>query len=357
MHVQAGLDRADKIRIQLDNLFNRNKPTGSFREAYIEITGDHRCSGLLRNCDRSRLREAAGGRLFEAVNQGTFASILADAVNRALVREYSEANERGNWRAFCEVTNVRDFRAQKRGRLGGYGNLPAVAENGAYGALTTPTDEEATYAVTKRGGTETISLEAVANDDVGLIRRIPLKLATAAHRTLFAYVTDFIKNNPTIYDTKALFHADHNNIGSAALDAASFAAARLAMRKQTEKDSATVLGLALKHMLVPPDLEETAFNLFQRTETNDPTFIQAVNPTIHVVPHWTDANNWFATADTAQVPLIEMGFFGGEEPQVFIADNPAAGSLFSNDQLVMKIRHIYNGAVLDHRGFYGAIVA
>lgn len=357
MHVQPGLDRADKVSARLEAFFNRGKPAGSFRDIYVDITGDHRCTGLFRNCDRARLREAAGGRFFEAINQNTFSYILGDAVNRALVREYSAANERANWRAFCEVVEVRNFRAQRRGRLGGYGTLPTVAENGPYAALTTPSDEEVTYTVAKRGGTETLSLEAIANDDIGLIRRIPVSLANAAHRTLYAYVTDFFKNNPTIYDTKALFHADHGNLGTAALSPESFAAARLAMRKQTDPDSGATLGLSLKNLLVPPDLEETAFNLFQRSATNEPTFIEAVNPRIHVVSHWTDVNNWFACADSAQTPLIEMGFYGGEEPQVIVASDATAGSLFSNDQMVMKIRHIYNGAVLDYRGFYGAIVA
>lgn len=357
MRVQPGMDRADKIAAQFDSFFNRSKSATSFRDIYTDVTGDHRCSGLFRNCDRARLREAVGGRFAEAIGQGTFASILGDAVNRALIREYNAAAERGMWRAFCEVVNVTNFRAQKRGRLGGYGSLPEVSENGAYAALTTPTDEQASYSVSKRGGTETISLEAIANDDVGLIRRIPVALANAAHRTLFAYVTDFLKNNGAIYDTKTLFHADHNNIGTAALDAESFAAARLAIRKQTEKDSAAVLGLSLRHMFIPPELEETAFNLFQRNTSNEPTFIESVNPLIHVVPHWTDANNWFATADAMQAPVMELGFYGGEEPQIFVADSPTAGSMFNNDQLVMKIRHIYAGAVVDYRPAYGAIVA
>jgi hypothetical protein len=39
-------------------------------------------------------------------------------------------------------------------RFGGYGNLPTVGQGAPYTALTSPTDEEATYAPAKRGGTE-----------------------------------------------------------------------------------------------------------------------------------------------------------------------------------------------------------
>jgi len=43
-------------------------------------------------------------------------------------------------------------------------------------------------------------------------------LARAAKRTLGKFVFDFIRTNPTIYDSVAFFHNDHANLGSAALD-------------------------------------------------------------------------------------------------------------------------------------------
>jgi hypothetical protein len=304
------------------------------------------------------LREAvAGTRFAEAVSAATFGDILGDSITRAMIREYGALEAYQDWRWLCDVVPVTDFRTQERARMGGYGNLPAVAENGAYAALSTPTDEKATYAATKRGGTETVSLEAIANDDVGALRRIPMALATSAGRTLYEFVYNFLATNPVIYDGLALFHATHANLGTAALNEASFAAARLAMKKQTELDSAKRLGITLRHVAVPSDLEEIAYDLFVRQSNNDETFVQSRKPTVHVVDYWTDTNNWFATADNAQVPLIELGFYGGEDPQLFIQDNPTQGSLFSNDQVKYKIRHIYSGAVRDFRGFYGAIVA
>ncbi len=63
-------------------------------------------------------------------------------------------------------------------------------------------------------------------------------------------------------------------------------------------------------------------------------------------------------ADPRQIPTIEVGFLNGrEEPELFVQDTPNVGSLFSNDQVIYKIRHIYSGAVMDFRGFYKAVVA
>lgn len=354
--VEAGVDRADKVKAMFDDFFDKTKPAMSFREAYIEVTGDKRVTGQFSACDMKRLREAAGENFREAVSASTFSNILGDSITRAMIREYGALEAYQDWRWICDVVPVSDFRSQQRTRMGGYGNLPGVSENAAYTALSSPTDEKATYAVTKRGGTETLSLEAIANDDVGIIRRIPLALATAAGRTLYEFVFNFLSSNAAIYDTKALFHTDHANTGTAALDAVSFAAARLAVKRQTEQDSGKRLGLTLRHLAIPADLEEAAFNLFVRNTNLDETFVQSRKPTVHVIDYWTDANNWYATTDNSQCPLLEIGFYGSEQPELFVQDQPTQGSLFSNDQVKYKIRHIYGGAVRDWRGFYGAIV-
>jgi hypothetical protein len=66
---------------------------------------------------------------------------------------------------------------------------------GSYTALTSPTDEEATLSLSKKGNTETITLEMIANDDVGVIARIPQRLARAAKRTLYKAVFDPLRLN------------------------------------------------------------------------------------------------------------------------------------------------------------------
>jgi hypothetical protein len=356
--IEMGEGRAEKMGQMLDDFFNPEKRAMSFRECYREITGDRNVTGLVGNCDETRLREAAGASGFrEAVSSSTFSNILGDSITRAMIREYGNLPQYQDWRWLCDVVSVSDFRTQERTRLGGYGNLATVAESAAYAAVTSPGDEKATYAATKRGGIETITLETIANDDVGLIRRIPRALAHAAARTLYEFVYDFLADNPTVYDGKTLFHSDHANTATDALAEASFYAARLAFIKQTELSSDKRLGLTLSHLVIPPDLAKTAHDLFVRDTNNDPNFAQVNAPTVHVANYWTDPTDWFATADNAQVPLIELGFYGSEDPEIFVQDQPNQGSLFSNDQIKYKIRHIYGGAVRDVRGFYGAIVS
>jgi hypothetical protein len=184
-----------------------------------------------------------------------------------------------------------------------------------------------------------------------------VKLSRAAKRTLSKFVLDFIRSNPTLYDGVAFFHATHGNLGSAALDATSLAARRLAMLKQAEGDSLDRLGIGPKFLVVPVDLEQTASDLFVRNTNNDKSFINELTLQVLPVWYWTDANDWALVADPVEVPSIEVGFLdGNEEPELFVQDNPTVGSMFSNDKLTYKIRQIAGATVVNYRGFDKSVV-
>lgn len=323
----------------LDEFFagdGRTPVTSSIRECYIDITGDEKVTGRVADCDRARFREALG--------LSSWQDALGNALQRAMVREYRENPHYAVWRKIVSVSNVGNFRTQHRTRIGGYGDLSAVAEGGNYLPLVSPGDESSSFAVSKRGGIETISLEMIRSDNINAVRNVPKRLAAAAVRTLSRFVLNLLRDNAAIYDGKALFHADHGNLGGAPLSAVSLAAARAAMRRQREPDSGDVLGIEPRYLLVPFDLEEAAVNLFRRDGNLDRTAQQSSGIEVLPVWCWEDEADWCLMADPMQCTCIEMGFLDGqEEPDLFLQDSPHAGSLFSNDQLRYKIRHIYGG--------------
>ncbi|MBI1206804.1 MAG: hypothetical protein GC191_05890 [Azospirillum sp.] len=348
VHLVEGRDQ--KVARMLDALFDpADRSVISIREAYVQITGDSRFTGNVRSCDQGLLRESLGSQ--------SFADVLGDSISRMMIRDYNTTGIYDVWRDLVRIVPVSDFRTQERVRFGGYGDLPGVAEGEPYMSLDSPTDEKATYAATKRGGTEDITLEMITNDDVGVVVDVPRKLARAAKRTLSKSVLDFLTNNPVIYDGVALFHADHGNLGTAALSSTSVGVGRKAMRSQTEKDSGERLGIGPRFLWVPDELEETAFNLFRRSTNLDADFVQSLQLAVRPVWCWSDTNDWCLSADTNDVPVIEVGFLKGQqEPELFVQDSPTSGSLFSNDIITYKIRHIYGGAVIDFRGLYKGAV-
>ncbi|MBC7964235.1 MAG: hypothetical protein H7Y05_14985 [Steroidobacteraceae bacterium] len=350
-HLRASVteDQQDKHAARLDDFFTGK--VQSFKACYQDITGDTRITGQLRDAVKFQASIVSTG----------FTEMLGDSIARRMVAEYN-ASGLSDWKKICTVVPLADFRTQRRPRMGGYGDLPAVAQSGLYGALASPLDEESTYAASKRGGTEDITLEAIKNDDIGMVRRIPQKLGRAGARTLYKFVFDFLATNAVVYDALALFVAGHNNLGVAALAKATLQANRLAMMKQTEQGSAEPLGIGPRYLVVPLDLADLAYELTAQPNLAGfmPTVSDSIkNQTWEIIPvkTWVDINNWYTVADPADIPTIEIGFLDGkEEPELFVQDLPSVGSMFSNDRITYKIRHIYGGAVEDFRGFQGNIV-
>lgn len=362
LDVEITEGRHTRIAEMLDAFFDPahkdHRSVQSFRECYREITGDAKVTGRLQDCDPIRLREAAGESAFrESLDSTSFGNVLGNSITRRLVADYRDMGQYDVWRQIVSVVPVNDFRTNERTRYGAYGDLPAVGEGDPYSNLASPGDEKATYAITKRGGVEEITLEMIRNDDVGAIRRLPLKISRAAKRTLAKFAFDFLRTNPIGYDGIALFHASHGNLGASALDATQLAAGRLAMLKQAELGSADRLGIGPKNIVVPLDLVETANNLFNRNTNLDKTFIQDMSLNVIPVWYWTDTNDWCLTADPNDIPTIEIGFLdGNEEPELFVQDMPNAGSIFTHDKLTYKVRHTYGGNVIDYRGLWKAVV-
>lgn len=370
--IEAGADAADRMRERVDALFDPDAAgPRSIRALYQDLTGDRHVTGRLAECDLRRLREAVHvlpARLRETIqigtgnNAGVLAEIFGDSISRRMIAEYRDSGVWTWWERLVHVTDAPDFRSQHRIRWGGYDDLPEVAQGAEYTALPSPTDDEETYTVTKRGGTEDITLEAISNDDMSQIGMIPARLARAARRTVSAHLSEIYTassgSGPTMASGFRLFSTDHANHTTAALTAAAVAAARVAMWQQPEQDTTRVLGVMPRYLLVPIELQQTAEDLFVRNTNNDPSFVQRLSYDVVPVPDWTDPTDWVLQADYRDCPTIEIGFLQGRrEPEIFLQNMETVGSLFSSDKWTYKIRHVYGSTALDWRGMYKGVVA
>ncbi|MEV6798534.1 2'-5' RNA ligase family protein [Micromonospora rifamycinica] len=365
---QVTKESAEKKVAALDAFWNGDYTTGyhSFKEAWADITG-HRPQAWGEDLNRRILRECFGAgfdsavRGSESLTSASWSQVLGDSLTRRMVKLYGQPSLQSWRKIVSDIVPVADFREQKRVRIGGYGLLPVVNEGAPYQPLQSPGDEEAVYRVIKRGGTDDLTLEMIANDDIGAIRNIPRLLGLAAAITLYRFVWDLLLTNVTCtYDSTALFHANHGNTDNPlALNSTGLSTGRRRMRKQAAYgDSTNILSITPRLLIVPPELEEAGFQLVTSavavTGTSDATI-----PNMHrgldmeVLDHWADANDWFLAADPDMVPMIEMGFYQGrQQPELFTQADPSTGTMFNADKYTYKIRHTYFGTPLEHRGFY-----
>lgn len=395
--IEGGTDGAEKALNRLDDLLMTDaspaavkayeaiagrkpqKPDSySIKECYVAITGDQRAFGRgmvresLVRLDRYRSvldkRVVEGRRLVEGtLLTTTWAEIFGDSVARRMLAEYRSDPGMDQWRILASVVPINDFRTQHRIRWGGYADLPVVNQNGTYTLATTPGDEEATYVAQKRGYVEDLAWESIVNDDLGQVRNIPVKMGRAAARTLFKFVTSTLcAANPVMdYDSVALFAVGHSNLITTALSYANIGVARQKLAAQTDMSTNEKLNLRPSWLMVPVDTEELGWRLtnvnlalVSGQNATEASFVKSLGlSTLIVNPYLTDTNDWFVGADKSQCPFIEVGFlYGQEEPTIVIADNETVDPYFNSDKKRLKVRHVYGGDAMDHRGVVGGLV-
>ncbi len=326
----------------------------SLREAYTQITGDAGVTGFLQP-HLSIVREA------NEVTTSVLNFALLNSMTKRLVQDY--AGQPQDWRRFCVVRAIRDYKSQDRIRLHDFGSLSTVAEGAAYTNLPWD-DSRETYSPAKKGNLVVVTREAILNDDLDAIRKIPTKLAIAAGITMNEFVYNLFTSNPTLSDGSKVFddgvQTSHGNRGTTALSSTSLQAAITAMMKQTNS-AGKRLNLRPRYLLVPPDLLFTALTIVNSTlvpgsNNNDTNVLKGAVEPISVA-QFTDATDWYLIADPAQIESIEIGFVGGREaPDLLLQDAPTAGMVFTNDQISFRVRWEFGGGWLDYRGAYWAQV-
>ncbi len=295
---------------------------------------------------------AAASSLKEATTSD-FADLVGDSSNveRELIRAYDIAPS--NWRKLVSMIPLRDVKTITRLRRSDTDRYLVVPE-GAEHEQGDWSSYKVTYTPVKYERGVNFTWEMLINDDLGAFRAIGRELGLAAQNTVNDFVIAFLRDNPAVYDTDTLFHANHSNLGSAGLDEASLSAAVTAMRGQTS-EKGNPLNIDPGYLVVPPELEFTAKKLVNSVlvpggNYNDINVLQGMVEVL-VEPLLTDANNWYLVAKPSSIATIEMGFLGGREtPEILVKDD------FERDVIWYKGRLVFGGAVLDYRGFYGAIV-
>lgn len=293
-------------------------------------------------CDRSAVR-AAGMH-----TTSDFPILLGSTVNRTLRDSYALAPQ--TWRPLGRQSTVSDFREVSRVALGDIAALEKVNEHGEYkyGSLG---EEGAPLKVGKFGKIIAITWEAIVNDDLSAMTRIPQALGAAAAQTESDVVWALLLGNPNFVDGTAVFHADHGNLAASggAINTTTLAAARAAMRKQKSK-AGHFLNLGPEYLVVGPDKELEAY---QFTSSN---YVPAKNADINdsrnaslqvIVDARITGNQWYLFAAPGLVDTFEYAYLEGEQG-VFTETREG----FEVDGMEIKARLVFGAAWIDYRGAY-----
>lgn len=368
LRATVGRESVEKLQAAFDGMLGvqvaddlRGVPVfRSLRAAYVEMTGDTDITGVLDPQQQRRLQAAYG--------DTTFAYVLGNTLYRRLVQDYHEVPDYGVSRLVGgNIRNARDFRTLESIRIGYYGDLPTVdTDIQDYPDLGEVSDEKVEFALKERGGIITINRRTIINDDLRVVQKIINRLPRAARRTVARTVwTPFISNSNYKGDNKAIFHADHGNLGSTAYGIASALAARNAMSVQTEPGSGERISCCRPATVAFP---VELYGIVKNVNDFNPQAVEIANGNsmygyfkpegLLECPLLTDATDWYMFADPNECEIVELAYLNGQqEPVMVVADNPSVGQMFVGGRIQYRITHDHNAEVVDFRGAYKASVA
>ena len=275
-----------------------------------------------------------------------FGQILIDVAHKSLLKGWESAVE--DYEKFTTRGTLTDFRTTKRVGLGGFSYLPEVGEGEeySYGKIG---DEGANVALATYGQLFSITRQAILNDDMHLLTKIPEKMGQAAKATIAKLVFALLTGNAIAQDGKKLFDASHKNaFDNAALDIANIDKA-IQMMNGFVDASGQPLAIEPEFLLAPTSLYTRAKQLLGSTSVEGADMNSGIiNPLQGVVDPVKSASlqianpkEWYLINKEA----IEVSYLDGIDTP-YIEQQQG----FTVDGVATKVRIDAGVNVIDYRG-------
>ena len=287
-----------------------------------------------------------------AINStSTFPAIMSNLANKSVMVGFNEAET--TYQVWAGKGSNRDFKEAARVALSEAGTLELVPEGGqfkqdSFGEASART-KVATY-----GKLFSLTRQAIINDDLGLFSKIATKYGSAAKRLVNKMVYAQLTGNVKMQDNVALFDTKHGNVAGTgeALSVKAIAKAITAMRRQKGITGEATLNITPKYLVVPPELEMTAYQIVNSTAAVDGVNSGVANPykgrfIVVSDAELTDPDAWYLVADATQHDTIEVTYLNGvETPRLETRQG------FDVDGIEYKVAFDCGVSALDFRGVF-----
>lgn len=287
-----------------------------------------------------------------AINStSTFPAIMSNLANKSVMVGFNEAET--TYQIWAGKGSNRDFKEAARYALSEAGNLELVPEGGQF-KQDSLGEASARTKVATYGKLFSLTRQAIINDDLGLFSKIATKYGSAAKRLVNKMVYAQLTGDVKMQDNVALFDDKHGNVAKTgeALSAKAIAKAITAMRRQKGITGEATLNITPKYLVVPPELEMTAYQIVNSTAAVDGVNSGVVNPykgrfIVVSDAELTDPDAWYLVADATQHDTIDVTYLNGvETPRLETRQG------FEVDGIEYKVAFDVGVDAIDFRGLY-----
>lgn len=287
-----------------------------------------------------------------AINStSTFPAIMSNLANKSVMVGFNEAET--TYQIWAGKGSNRDFKEAARYALSEAGNLELVPEGGQF-KQDSLGEASARTKVATYGKLFSLTRQAIINDDLGLFSKIATKYGSAAKRLVNKMVYAQLTGTVKMQDKVALFDAKHGNVAATgeALSVKAIAEAITAMRRQKGIKGEATLNITPKYLVVPPELEMTAYQVVNSTAAVDGVNSGVINPykgrfIVVTDAELTDPDAWYLVADATQHDTIDVTYLNGvETPRLETRQG------FEVDGIEYKVAFDVGVDAIDFRGLY-----
>lgn len=279
-----------------------------------------------------------------------FTSIIDNTVKKSMATAYKAAEP--TFDKWCGKGSASDFKPTSHYQLSEAGELVLMTQSGEF-KFDEVKDGKVNKQVLTYGRSFGFTRQALINDDLGVLTKVPASYVRAALRGRNKLVYKTLAGNGNIYDGKKLFHADHSNLGTAGvLSITTLAELTKLMRKQKNLRGKETLNIKPEFLIVPAALEAKAAQLL--VSTADPAannsgvaniYRNSFNLIVDAELDDYSETAYYVAANPADVDTIEVTYLNGNQ-------QPILESQVGFDFLGIKWRIIddFGVTALDYRG-------
>jgi hypothetical protein len=283
-----------------------------------------------------------------------FPIILGTSMNKMMLAEYETQPD--EWRSFCGVKTVTDFRAHDFYRNGSFGVLDEINEHGELKSKSIPDGEKLSATIRSFGNKTSVTRKVIVNDDMGAFLDVAMRFGRMSGLSLQSSVFALLALNsglgPTIGGVSPFFDdALRKNVGTgSALSVEGIDADRVKMAYQKDH-SGNLIQLRPSVLLLPVGLEGTAKIINGDAFDPDSVKLQRTNKvrglySVIIGSAWLAAGSTrrYSFSDPSRNPaIVVLTLAGYETPRFEQVEDP------SIDGVVFRQRFDYEVKEFDPR--------
>lgn len=306
-----------------------------------------------RGMSRSEIaKKALSGDFWNRVGAHTtsdFPNILLDCSNKTLRQSYEETPR--SFVPFVRFTSAPDFKPINRVQFGEAPTLDPIGEHGevTYGTIG---DGKEVYEILSYGKAFSVTRRTLINDDVNAIMRVPQLFGASGARLESDKTYAIFTGNPTMGDSKPLFHSDHKNLGTPGpIGDTTLTELRKLGRLQVGLDGVAKLNIQHRFLIVPASREVAALKAVSAITPNATSDVNVFQGLYIVIaePRLDAASDkhWYAAAEPSQIDTIEIAYLDGQSGVRLDSEIE-----FETEGLKIKALHDFGVKAIDWRGLF-----